>query len=115
MNGKDFLMHFGILGMHWGRKRGVKNKSPVNEHEDYIKKNELKKKNIKEMSNVDLKALNERIQLERQFKQLSKQEMSAGKKFVTEIVTKAAQQAASKYVAQYMDKGIEQLLKKAAK
>lgn len=82
--------------------------------EDFIKKNNLKKKKISELSNSELKTLNERLQLERQYKDLTKSS-SFGQKFVADILAGAAKQTASTYVAKYMSKGVDVLIKKAVK
>lgn len=120
----ESLYHFGILGMRWGkRKAGLKKafasskKKDMsgNDSEDYKKKTVLKKKNMREMTNAELRTLNERLQLERQYKDLTKAETSAGRKFVMDILAGAAKQTASTYVSKYMGKGVEQLLKKTAK
>lgn len=78
----ETLYHYGIPGMRWGRKKV----NPSNYSEDFKKKNQLRKKKISEMSNADLKELTTRMQLERQFKDLKKSEMSEGKKFVVDIM-----------------------------
>jgi len=76
------LKHFGIPGMRWGHR----GKKPSRISEDAARKNQLKKKRVSEMSNAELKALNERLQLERQYKDLSSKDISAGRKFVQDIL-----------------------------
>jgi hypothetical protein len=118
MNDVDnVLQHFGIPGMHWGRRSGKhttpkisKKLGPVSE--DTARKNLLKKKSIAEMSNSELKALNERLQLEKTYKELSKTDTSAGRKFVTDLLTGAAKQSATNYTAKIMTKGLELAVKK---
>jgi len=97
----DSLYHVGVLGMKWG-KRGkrkfapraasklhqtIKDKTAKKESsEDHKKKVILKKKQIHEMSNAELKTLNERLQLEKQYKQLRKEDVVAGQKFATDML-----------------------------
>lgn len=113
----DVLKHFGILGMQWGRRkaRGGVSKSPARKtssvHEDAARKNQLKKKKLSQMSNEELKTLNTRLQLEKQYKELTKADTSAGKKFVNDILTNAAKQTASTYASKVMTKGTESVLK----
>lgn len=117
----ESLYHFGILGMKWGRRRAQgskvssKNTNKDPDSEDQTKKDMLKKKNVRTMSNSELKTLNERLQLERQYKDLTKSETSAGKKFVMDVLTGAAKQTASVYISKYMSKGLDKLLVKAVK
>jgi hypothetical protein len=82
---------------------------------DYKKKVSLKKKKPSQMTNAELKTLNERLQLEKQYKDLTRSETTAGKKFVADILSNAAKQTASTYVAKYMGKGVEKIIKKTAK
>jgi hypothetical protein len=67
------------------------------------------------MSNAEIKSFNERLQLERQYKDLTKTEVSAGRKFVTDIIVNSSKDIATQYVKKYGAKGIEALIKKAAK
>jgi len=94
----DVLEHFGVLGMHWGKrgskKIGGKIHSTIKKHtakenpsEDHTKKVTLKKKKLHQMSNEELRTLNTRMQLERQYKDLNKHDVSAGRAFVTKTLT----------------------------
>lgn len=78
------LQHIGILGMKWGRRKGPDNSSP-----DHSVSRELKKKKLNELSNEELKKLTNRLQLEKQFKDLTKPDISPGKKFVTDLLVGA--------------------------
>jgi len=100
MTGKDYLEHFGILGMKWGKK---KNKN-INISDDHKVKNLIKQKNLKELSNSEIKKINERIQLEKQYKELTKETKSAGRKFVEELLTNQAKEFAANYVRKQLTK-----------
>lgn len=101
----DSMCHYGILGMKWGRRKAkTSNTSP-----------KPKRKNIKEMSDNELRQRINRIQMEKQYKQLTSTNVFNGKKFVTNVITNAAQQTASKYVSQYMNKGVETLINRVIK
>ena len=69
----DELKHYGVLGMRWGARRNGK---PIS------KSSKPKKRTIESMSNEELQSRNKRLQLETQYKQLSKNSISPGKKFV---------------------------------
>jgi hypothetical protein len=117
----DTLYHYGVLGMHWGHRKGNSSRSsqpggpPKHKvSEDHIVSRALKAKHVSEMSNADLKAFTTRLQLEKQYKDLTKQEVSGGRKVITEILGNAAKETAKTYVTKYMNKAVEELLKKAA-
>jgi hypothetical protein len=112
--------------MHWGHRSGNSGKlligiktgpkkegNSVNQSEDHKKKILLKKKRLNEMSNSEIKALNERLMLEKQYKDLTKTDISPGVKFVTDLLASSAKQTVSAYTSKYMAKGVEQILKKA--
>lgn len=75
------LMHYGVLGMKWGRRKAR------NTSDDYKKSRSIKKKHVSEMSNQELKQLNERLQLEANYKNLTSRKKKAGygKKYINQI------------------------------
>jgi hypothetical protein len=117
----DSLYHVGVLGMHWGRRKGSSSTSSSSgshgtSSEDHDKVHvTLKGKKLKEMSNAELKTFNERLQLERTFKDLTKTEVSAGRKFVNDILVSTGSDLAKTYSKKYATKLVENLIKKAAK
>lgn len=100
------LKHFGIVGMHWGRRKSTKSGTDSSSS-DHKTATILKKKKLSEMSNEELKKLTTRLQLEKQFKDLSKSEQSAGQRFVSDVLLGAGKQLASKYVANSAENGIK--------
>lgn len=92
------LYHHGILGMKWGVRRyqnkdgtltnaGKKRKrKSVEVHEDYKKAHDSK--SIKSMSDAELRARNNRLQMERQYSVMT-QKTSRGKKIVKGIIAAA--------------------------
>lgn len=85
------LQHFGILGMKWGRRKN-RSTGPDTSSEDHRTASSLKKKKLSELSNEELTKLTKRLQLEKQYKDLTKVEMDAGRKFMSEVVTGVAKQ-----------------------
>jgi ribulose 1,5-bisphosphate synthetase/thiazole synthase len=75
------LKHYGILGMRWGVRR--KRQGP--DSEDSVRARAHLKKNVNEMSNKELREANERIRLEQEHKNLTKN-ASVGKKVIAGIV-----------------------------
>ena len=106
------LFHWGIPGMKWGVRRANRRAAALaRQSEDHKTVAGLRKKKVSEMSNEELKKLTTRLQLEKQLKDLSAIDAGPGKKFVTEVLSNAGKQLASKYVASAVEKGIPELLK----
>ena len=104
------LYHYGVLGMKWGVRRNRKSSSSGTKrnrgpHEDYVKAHS--KKSVKKMSNSELKEANNRLQMEKQYSQLTKKEVSAGRKFVTNVLLTSATAVATGYATKYMKTGVQ--------
>jgi len=83
------LKHFGILGMKWGVRKGKTSGGRTSKKsEDFLKTKALRKKKLDQLSNSELRSLNERLQLERQYKTLTEKKSSFGKKKVYEALGK---------------------------
>ena len=109
---ENYLQHYGVLGMKWGRRRSEaqlardRGKSRRTKSEDHLRAKSLKKKRLSQLSNSELKELNNRMQLEQQYKSLKKQNVSAGKKFVKDVAYESGKQIAAEYTKKYAKKGI---------
>lgn len=103
------LEHVGILGMKWGHRKASSSSSRPSSS-DHKQTSVLKKKKLSEMSNDELKKLTTRMQLEKQFKDLSKGDMSPGQKFISETLQGAGKQLASKYIANAGEAAIKALI-----
>lgn len=68
----DELKHYGVKGMKWGvvRDRGANGRVSRSVSEDHITSRTSAKKKQSEMSNAELKRLNERLQLEKTNREL---------------------------------------------
>lgn len=100
-NYNDELYHYGVLGMRWGIRRsksgssklfGKKRKNEPEIHDDYKKAHD--KKSVKSMSDAELKARNNRLQMERQYATMTKK-TSKGKAIVKSVIAAAGTIAAA--------------------
>lgn len=85
------LYHHGIKGQKWGVRRyqnkdgtriGNRSRRKESQSEDYKTAKNLKKKKMNQMSNAELRKLNERQQLEKTYKQMNKSTIGKGMAFV---------------------------------
>lgn len=87
----DELYHWGIKGMKWGVRRyqnkdgtrtslDKRRQKQISLSDDAKEAAKIKKKNVSEMSNAELKKLNERQNLERQYKQANPSTIGKGMK-----------------------------------
>lgn len=88
------LYHYGILGMRWGIRKsrsgsgGSKKTSKKRIASDDAKDAmSLKKKKVYEMSNAELRRLNDRQSLERTYRQNNKSKIAKGVAFVAGAAT----------------------------
>lgn len=95
-----YLAHHGILGMKWGvrrsesqlaRARGHSTNSSDNKNEVSARKTAVK--NRRTMSDAELKKRIERLKLEREFKNLTEDDVAPGKKYVSEILATSGKKA----------------------
>lgn len=135
LNTNEFLKHFGILGMKWGIRRfqpypkgeghkgrytGKKNnierlktnKSKKKEAKE--KKKELKKNPVspaKSMSDDELRQALNRINMEKQYDQLTTAEKTKGRKLYDELVVKSMKVAVAGTVVRLTTDQINKILK----
>lgn len=116
------LQHWGIKGMRWGVRRFRKKDGSLTSagkkrysddaHDDYKKAHD--NKSLKSMSDAELRARNNRLQMEAQYNNLTKKKVSAGRKFATTILVGAATTVATSYANDYAKKGAAWLGKEIA-
>lgn len=94
------LQHAGVKGMKWGVRR-YQNKDgtltplgkqrAANKEKKRAMKNDYK--NRKTLSDADIKKKIERLKLEKQLKELTQEEVTPGKKYVSDIMSSAGKKA----------------------
>ena len=99
---EGYLEHFGVKGMKWGvrrfqnkdgsrtaagKRRARENASEEPSHDDYKKAHSGK--SVKTMSDAELRSRLNRLQMERQYKQLSSSDVNRGKEFVSKTMKAA--------------------------
>lgn len=88
------IRHVGVLGMHWGiRKRG-----PASS--DFTKAREIKKRHVSELSNEELKTVINRLQLEKQYSDISQATASKGQSLLKGLLVRVGVQAVNNIVSQ---------------
>ena len=128
-NSPDELYHYGILGMKWGRRKAKYSSSNNPKYKkkyssarpkakpSYISKDSKRVKNIKrkhidEMTNEELKVANNRLNLEKQYKDLTRRQ-SVGQKAVKTFIgvagTIAAIEASAKTYKRVTDYAVKKI------
>lgn len=116
MNDRE-LYHYGIKGQKWGVRRfqnkdgsltnaGKKRQDKMADKE---KKTAMKKdvKNRRTLSDADLKKKIERIKMEKQLKDLTAEEISPGKKFVSDVMSASGKKVATALASGAMLYGVK--------
>ena len=98
------LQHHGILGQKWGVRRTEAQLAKSSKGTTSSKKVERNK--VKSMSDSELRQRLNRMQMERQYSQLTKKEFTAGQKFINDVFRNAAKQTLTNYASKYMTKGV---------
>ena len=111
------LMHYGVLGMKWGIRRyrnkdgtlTTAGKKRLSKDKDKAEKKERKValKNRRSLSDADLKKKIERLKMEKEFKNLTEEDISPGRKYVGEIMSSAGKKALTVAAAGAMAYGVK--------
>jgi len=105
---ENMLQHFGILGMRWGRKKGAPGTKRLRRKEQLKKDNEDQNKKIKSMSDDEIRKKINRIQMERQYAELTATKLQKGNATAVKIVNAAATTAVTGYLVNRFSKFIKE-------
>lgn len=94
MNANE-LRHYGVLGMKWGVRRtpdqlarAAKKRGDWSEEAKDLKT--IRSKKVKSLSNAELRRANERLNLEKNYRDLTPQSVRAGMSYLAGAVTLTA-------------------------
>lgn len=102
-----YLAHHGVLGQRWGVKRSQSTSSVPKKKQSKAAIKQEQKESVKAMSDAELRQRLNRIQMEKQYAQLNRRDVSAGQKFISDVFMNAAKQTATNYVSKYLTKGVD--------
>ncbi len=118
----EFLEHFGVLGMKWGvhRSQSAGNgggRPPVSPEAARARglQTQVKRGGTQSLSNKDLQDLVTRMNLEKQYSQLSGQQVGQGKRFVTGLLKDSGRELAKNFIVKNAPIGAAWVAKKIAK
>lgn len=139
MDSKNELQHFGILGMKWGKRNGppyplsgsqkssaeknakkkAKSVKKVNKVAESDPDNSRTKRDIKNLSDEELRALINRLELEKKYRELStpesKKKENRGKKLIEDILYDSTKNIGTQAVTRVMGETLNKLVSHVTK
>lgn len=117
------LYHHGILGMKWGVRRtpeqlghrttkARETKSVSNPDKDKKREIKIASKNRRLLSEQELRSRIERLKMEKQLKELTREEVSPGKAFVADILSNSGKKVAGALVTGALLYGVKSAMTK---
>lgn len=101
MTDEDFLEHYGKLGMKWGKRKGVHPPVPGGP----------KKRTVKDLTDDELKKKISRLQMEKQYKDLSKKDIGRGRKLAENVLETSLKTVGTALVVTLLKKSLGSVLK----
>lgn len=117
------LFHWGVKGMKWGVRRyqnkdgsltprGRKRQKELTADEKERASRKADLKNRRTMSDADLKKKIERLKMEKEFKNLTNEDINSGKTFVNEVMSSAGKKVLTIAAAGAMAYGVKAAMTK---
>jgi len=86
----DSLAHYGVKGMQWGvRRQRSANGRVTKSSSDFKSTKDLRKRPSHTLSNMQLKQINERMQLESKYSQMNPSKVAKGHAVVKSVIAAA--------------------------
>lgn len=115
---EEFLEHFGVRGMHWGVRR-ARTSSPHPSSPEAARARQLhttaRSHGTHSLTNAELQALVQRMNLETQYSNLNQRQVNKGQKIVTDLLVEVGKQTAKQLIIKGGEKGGQMLIKKLVK
>lgn len=108
MKEEDYLQHYGILGMKWG-KRKQKESSGSTRQKKSTKTKTSKRVNVKKLSDEELQRKIRRLQMEKQYRDLKRDEVSEGRKIAGRILSNTTTRLGSDLLYNVAGSGINKV------
>ena len=109
------INHSGVLGMRWGHRKDRPNGVTTGQKPKKKSKAELRRDEMAKLSDTELRQRINRLQMEKQYDQLTSPQTGRGKKVVKDVLANAAKQTATNYASKYMTKGMDALIEGVGK
>lgn len=113
------MEHYGVLGMRWGVRKGGSSGSARANTKRYKKiMKDARKADLSKMSDKELREKINRLSMEKQYRQITAKDLSAGKSVAKSIIGDAAKEVAKQRVKDAMNislKAAEKMVSKSLK
>ena len=111
----EILQHFGVRGMHWGVRKSRANQVE-RKSADAKAHASLKRKSVNQLSDAELKAVVNRLNMEQQFTKLNPTKIKKGHNFVRGLLAVSVTvNTAVKFAKSPTGQALKRTLKNAAK
>ena len=103
----DELMHYGKMGMKWGKRNAARNSA--SKKSSHKTTNTDKPEGKSRISDADLKSRINRIEMEQKYSKLTAKQTSPGKKMAMDILSTAFKSTAQAYVTKMMGNALNNM------